>query len=207
MRIVVCDLGVGNVASVVRAVRSAVAERPGAIVELSGRPEDVRGADALVVPGQGHFGAFAAAMRGGLGEALVDRIRSGSPYFGICLGMQVLFETSDEAPGERGLAVFRGHVARLEPGTDPETGRSRPLPHIGWNAVEGAIVGHTPKHFYFAHTFAVVPEDPTLVAGTTEYGTRFASAVARDAIVGVQFHPEKSQEMGLGLLTRFFGRF
>jgi glutamine amidotransferase len=203
MRVIVCDPGVGNVRSVVRAVERATARR-GATVELSGDPEAIRAADAVVVPGQGHFGAFAAAMKGGLGEALVERIRAGVPYLGICLGMQVLFDTSDEAPDARGLGVFPGHVARLEPGVDPETGRPRALPHIGWNAVEGAVVP-APRHFYFAHSYVVVPDDPALASGTTEYGPRFVSAIARGAVVGVQFHPEKSQHAGLALLARFFG--
>jgi len=203
MRVVVCDPGVGNVRSVVRAVERATEGR-GASVVLSGEPDAVRTADAVVVPGQGHFQAFADAMKGGLGEALVEAIRAGKPYVGICLGMQVLFDTSDEAPGARGLGVFRGHVARLDPGVDPVTARPRALPHIGWNVVEGPAVPSS-RHFYFAHSYVVIADDLSLVAGTTEYGARFASAVAKDAVLGVQFHPEKSQRSGIELLTRFFG--
>lgn len=205
MRVVVCDPGIGNVRSVVRAVERATQAggARNATVVLTGDPDTIRAADALVVPGQGHFGAFADAMKGGLGDALVERIGAGVPYLGICLGMQVLFDTSEEAPGARGLGVFRGRVARLDPGVDPETGRERALPHIGWNVVAGSVVD-TPRHFYFAHSYVVVPQDPALVAGTTEYGQSFTSAVAKDAILGVQFHPEKSQQAGLELLARFF---
>lgn len=207
MRIVVCDPGLGNVRSVLRAceVAAGAARRSGVRVELSGEPDAVRAADALVVPGQGHFGAFAEAMKGGLGDALVEKIRSGTPYLGICLGMQVLFDTSDEAPGERGLGLFRGHVARLAPAVDPETGHPRPLPHVGWNAVEGAVAPSGARHFYFAHSYVAAPEDDALASGLTDYGGRFVSAVARDAVLGVQFHPEKSQRAGLALLERFFG--
>jgi glutamine amidotransferase len=196
VRIVVCDAGVGNVRSVVRAVERAA----GASVVVTTDPDAVRRADVLVVPGQGAFGSFARAMEGGLGEALLDTIRRGTPYLGICLGLQVLFESSDEAPGARGLAVLGGRVRRLEPG-------DRPLPHIGWNTAlptPGSFLGDAARHFYFAHSYVAEPADARVIAGTTEYGAPFASAIAKDAIVGVQFHPEKSQKDGLALLARFF---
>lgn len=169
-------------------------------------PDRVRLADVLVVPGQGSFGAFAAALdERGLREAVREKIAEGTPYLGICLGLQVLFESSAEAPGARGLGVFAGAVNRLAPGTDSD-GRPLALPHIGWNLAEprgaGSLV--VDAHYYFAHTFAAAPADPAVVLATTSYGTSFASAVGRDNVAGVQFHPEKSQRAGLGLIARFF---
>jgi glutamine amidotransferase len=149
-------------------------------------------------------------MAAGLGDALTARLREGRPYLGICLGMQVLFETSEEAEGARGLGLFRGRVRRLAPGVDEATGRARPLPHIGWNTAvpteSGArsAIGDEPEHFYFAHSYAVEPADASLVAATTEYGERFASAISAPKLLGVQFHPEKSQRAGVALLRRFF---
>lgn len=204
MRVVVCDPGFGNVRSVVRAVEHAV--------DASGRSGDVlvtrssavvAGADFVIVPGQGSFGEFARAIQGGLSDALREHIGRGRPYLGICLGMQVLFESSEEAPGAAGLGIFAGQVVRLAPGLDAATGRPHPLPHIGWNAVESP--GRDLRYFYFAHTYAAEPADRSVIAGTTRYGaTEFTTMVARDSLLGVQFHPEKSQREGLDLLTRFF---
>lgn len=172
---------------------------------MTREPAVVREAAYVVVPGQGSFGAFVRGIEGGLGDALREHVAAERPYLGICLGMQVLFASSDEAPGAAGLGILRGHVTRLAPGIDPITARPHALPHIGWNAVEGPIADAQPAYFYFAHSFAAVPEEPALVSGATTYGdTRFASAITRGSVVGVQFHPEKSQREGLALLTRFF---
>jgi glutamine amidotransferase len=189
VRIVVTEHGVGNVRSVVRAIARVL---PSAEIVVTGDPDAVRRADRIVVPGQGSFGAFAKAMRGGLGEALTESIAKGTPYLGICLGLQVLFEDSEEAPGERGLAVYRGRVKHIAPG-------DLAIPHIGWNSVSPEE-----RFFYFAPSSGAVPEDPSIVFGTTEYGERFTSIVRKDNVLGVQFHPEKSQREGLALLERFF---
>ncbi|MBS2014436.1 MAG: imidazole glycerol phosphate synthase subunit HisH [Deltaproteobacteria bacterium] len=188
----------GNVRSVVRAIERSVGAR--ATVTVTRERADVARADVLVVPGQGAFGSFARAVEAsGVGDAIREHLQSGRPYFGICLGMQVLFESSDEAPSARGLGVFAGHVARLTPGEDPETRAPFALPHIGWNAVETS--GSPSRYFYFAHSYAVSPSDPAIVTGTTQYGAaRFVSSIAKGSIVGVQFHPEKSQREGLALL-------
>jgi glutamine amidotransferase len=179
-------------------------------------PEQLQAADALIVPGQGSFGAFAAAIEGGLGQAITEHIAKGKPYLGICLGMQVLFEDSEEALGLRGLGILAGHVERLRPGMDTEQGRPLPLPHIGWNAVtrthattpsnQHDVLSGEPTYFYFAHTFAVVPTDQALVLATTDYGSSFVSAIVRDNVLGVQFHPEKSQDAGISLLKTFFSQ-
>lgn len=201
-------LGAGNVRSVVRALERATVEARGSFdVVVSADRVDVANADYLVVPGQGAFGPFARGIEGGLGDALREHIGRGRPYLGICLGLQVLFESSDEAPGAAGLGVLRGHVKRLEPGIDPLTSRAHALPHIGWNAVSkpGSSAAAPARYFYFAHTYAAEPADASAVDGVTEYGAaRFASAIRHGAILGVQFHPEKSQREGLALLAGFF---
>lgn len=166
-------------------------------------PAVVHGADFVVVPGQGAFGAFARGIEGGLGDALRTHIASGRPYLGICLGMQVLFESSDEAPGAAGLAVLGGHVKRLTVGIDAATSRPYSLPHIGWNQVD--LKGEGKRFFYFAHSYAAEPTEASVIAGTTEYGgAQITSMVRHGAVLGVQFHPEKSQREGLDVLTRFF---
>ena len=214
MRIVALATGVGNVRSVLRALDRATSQIDlAAEISASADVEVVRRADVLVVPGQGSFGAFAAALDGGLREALLERIQAGTPYLGICLGLQILFDESDEAPDKKGLGVLAGRVCRLVPGVDPELGRPRPLPHIGWNRAERTSTAAAdsstplvaPAHYYFAHTFAAVPADARVVLTTTSYGdATFASAVRKDDVVGVQFHPEKSQQAGLSLIERFF---
>jgi imidazole glycerol-phosphate synthase subunit HisH len=198
MRIAALNAGVGNVRSVVRALEHVA---PRAEIVLTADPRVVRSADVLVVPGQGAFGPFADALdRDGLREVVLARLRAGLPYVGICLGLQVLFEASEEAPDARGLGFFAGRVRRL-PSTDPE-GRPLSLPHMGWNDVASndPALRH---HFYFAHTFAAVPRDEEIVIGRTTYGAPFVSAVRSERILGVQFHPEKSQTAGLQLLARF----
>lgn len=203
VRIVVCDPTMGNVRSVVRAVERSASKS--ATVVVTRAASDVASADLLVVPGQGAFGSFARAVAStGIGDAIVAHVERGRPYLGICLGMQVLFESSEEAPGARGLGILGGHVKKLAPGVDPTTQAPFALPHIGWNAV---VTPHDeksapPRFFYFAHSFAVVPSEPSVATGVTEYGAaRFVSSVAKDRISGVQFHPEKSQREGLALLA------
>lgn len=213
MRIVVCDPGVGNVRSLVRALERAGGGGNGGgkpyDVAVSREPEVVRRADHVVVPGQGAFGPFARGIEGGLADVLREHIAAGRPYLGICLGMQILFESSEEAPGAHGLGVFLGSVARLAPGVDPVTSRQRVLPHIGWNTVQGTGPWREEpsRHFYFANSYAAAPVDASIIAGTTEYGDAlFVSAVIRGNVRGVQFHPEKSQEDGLALLATFLSR-
>jgi glutamine amidotransferase len=169
----------------------------------------VRSADRLVMPGQGGFGDCARALRGDLGAAVRAHLDAERPYLGICLGLQVLFESSQEADGAPGLGVLRGHVARLRGGVDPQSGAPLKIPHIGWNVAEPAAHGRgllaegPGQHFYFVHSFVVVPDEPGIVAATTEYGERFVSAIAYGNVFACQFHPEKSQQAGLALLERF----
>jgi glutamine amidotransferase len=207
VRIAVCDVGLGNLRSVERALREASRAQPAAI-EVTADPRQISAADALVMPGQGAFGDCARALAGGLGDAVREHIARERPYLGICLGLQMLFASSEEAEGCAGLGVMSGAVVRLRGGVDATTGAALKIPHVGWNAadpVEGrrGLLPPDPAHFYFVHSFVVVPEDPSLVAATTEYGGSFVSAVARGNLFACQFHPEKSQRAGLALLERF----
>jgi imidazole glycerol-phosphate synthase subunit HisH len=212
--IALVDLGMGNLRSVERALLRA-AEDAGAPIAVvrTGDPEAIAGADKVVVPGQGAFRDCAAALSAGTGDALRAQIRKGTPYLGICLGLQALFEASDEAPGARGLGVFDGAIVRLPDGArDPETQAAVKIPHMGWNRIEltrevhgplRAFAGEAP-HVYFVHSYHAAPRDPSLVAATTRHGPyQITAAVERDNITATQFHPEKSQEAGLRLLAAF----
>jgi len=198
--VLLLDLGLGNLRSVARAL-----ERAGAVVDVSGRVEALRRAPRLVVPGQGAFRDCASALEGELGEALLARLRSGVPYLGICLGMQVLFETSAEAPAARGLGLFPGQVVRLNPqGVDALSGAPLKVPHMGWNEVVGSHpLLPAREHFYFVHSYQVAPTEPGLTIATAEHGERICAAVARDNVFACQFHPEKSADAGARLLERF----
>ncbi len=201
-RVLVADTGMGNLRSVARAL-----ERAGAEVSVTADPEALARAPRLVVPGQGGFGECALALRGGLGEAVREHVASGRPYLGICLGMQILFESSAEAPGAPGLGLFPGTVERLAAAPDPDDpARRLKIPHMGWNEV----VGRHPllparEWFYFVHSFCCVPSDAAIVVGEAEYGQPVCAAVARENVFACQFHPEKSQRAGARLLEGFLG--
>jgi len=208
MLVAALALGIGNVRSVVRALERSAGATPAEIV-MTADPDVVRRADVIVAPGQGAFGSFATAIaQHGMDEALREAVRAGKPYFGICLGLQVLFETSAESTESAGLGILAGRVERLDPGSDLATGRPYALPHMGWNRAEptrsGVVTG---DHYYFAHTFAAVPADERCVLARTTYGaTSFVSAIEHENMLGIQFHPEKSQRAGLAILERFFQR-
>jgi glutamine amidotransferase len=207
VRIVVCDVGLGNLRSVERALRE-VSRGHRAIVEVTRDPDQVLSADKLVMPGQSAFGDYARALSGELGQAVRAHVRVGRPYLGICLGLQVLFGASEEAPGAAGLGLLEGEVVKLTGGVDPTTAAPLKIPHVGWNEAtatdnRGLLDTESALHFYFVHSYVVVPRDPRVVAATTEYGARFVSAIAFENIFACQFHPEKSQRAGLALLERF----
>jgi glutamine amidotransferase len=192
------DYGMGNRRSVEKAL-----EHVGARVERTGDPERVAAADGLIVPG---VGAFPEAMRrlraAGLDDVIRERAAAGVPVLGICLGMQLLFESSTEHEGADGLGLIPGTVTRLD-------ARGAKLPHIGWNEVvfvrHGALTqrfGSTAA-FYHVHSFVCRPSDGGDVVGTGEYGESFPSIVERGHVMGAQFHPEKSSRAGLALLGNF----
>lgn len=201
-RVVLLDYGAGNLRSVAKAF-----EHEGVDVVLTGDPSVARQADRLVLPGQGHFGQCMTRLReSGLADAVHEVVDAGRPFLGICVGMQLLYEGSEEAPGVAGLGLLPGEVERLR--TD------LPLPHVGWNAVEfirGAeadpvlegVAGPEPRYFYHVHSFAVARSDGEEVLGRCTYDVPFASIVGRDNVWGIQFHPEKSQEDGLRILGNF----
>jgi glutamine amidotransferase len=201
LNVVVADTGLGNVRSVVRALEKASSRVK---VTVTSHAEAIARADALVVPGQGAFRDCATALsRGGLGEAIKASIARGTNYLGICLGMQALFATSEEAPGCAGLAIFPGTVVKLRGGSGLK------IPHVGWNTVERAReswVLPQNEYFYFVHSYVVAPGDPALACGKTTHGESFVSAIDKDNVVAVQFHPEKSQRAGLALIERFLAR-
>jgi glutamine amidotransferase len=192
--IAIVDVCSGNLRSVERALAHV-----GADVAVTRDPDVLRRADKIVVPGQGAFGVF---MRGlverGLGEALRETIARGTPYLGICLGMQVLFEHSEEGDCA-GLGVLRGRVTRLRP-SDP----ALKIPHMGWNQVQGSFPGLADgAYVYFVHSYRVEPAERAVVALEATHGETFCAAVRRDNMIAVQFHPEKSQGVGLALLRAF----
>jgi glutamine amidotransferase len=194
--IAIADYGIGNLGSVTKAFR-----RAGAEVRLTGDEEALRRADALVLPGDGAFGATMAEVeRRGLVPLLHEAVEEGKPLLGICVGMQLLFEESEEHGRHAGLALLPGRVRRLEGGL--------PVPHMGWNrlrarrphpVLEGVPDG---AHVYFVHSYYCdAPED--VVIATTDYGREIPAIVGKGSVLGMQFHPEKSQEVGLRLVVGF----
>ena len=198
----VIDYEIGNLRSVLRAL-----ERVGGQVELVRTPEELARADKIVLPGVAAFGDAMDQLRSQhLVEPLLGAIRGGRPYLGFCLGLQLLFDVSYEDGEHAGLGVLGGSVERFDP-ADAEAPLS--VPHMGWNTItwnrtvpllDGIEQG---AYVYFAHSFCVVPADESVIATTTEYGRAFASAVWRDNVFATQFHPEKSQVVGLKLLENF----
>ncbi len=197
-RIAVVDYGIGNLASAHKALVHL-----GADAELTSDAARVRDAAGVVVPGVGHFGACVRALRAsGLEAPVREAVAAGRPVLGICVGLQMLFDASDEGDGrEPGLGIVAGRVRRL-------SDRER-LPQIGWNTVEVAPrsqlfagLGAAPW-MYFVHSYAPVPADDGIVTGWCTYGERFACAIERDNVWAVQFHPEKSGTNGLRLLENF----
>ena len=196
-QVAIIDYGVGNLRSVEKAFAATGCE---AIVTAD--EAELRKAERLVLPG---VGAFAACMKAlterGFDRLVHEKARVGTPLLGVCVGMQLLFDESDEFGATAGLALVRGKVRRFE--------SDLVVPHVGWNRIyqkrphalfEGVEEG---SFCYFVHSYYCEPADDTVVAGETEYGGRYASVVAEKNICGVQFHPEKSQDVGLQMLKNF----
>ncbi len=196
----VIDYGAGNLRSVLHALHHlGVGD-----VHLVRTPDDLNGADKLILPGVGAFGAGMQQLREqGLVEVIRAAVAAGTPYLGICLGMQFLFETSDEMGDHAGLGILPGRVTRFVNRPDLK------VPHMGWNQVDvqrpSAIFTDlpAPAHAYFVHSYYCVAADPADTTATVTYGDPFCVAVQRDNIYGVQFHPEKSQQTGLRVLQNY----
>jgi len=196
--IAVIDYGMGNLRSVEKGF-----QKVGVEVRVTNSPADLKEADGVVLPGVGAFRDCINELRGlNLTGALLEAIEEGKPYLGICLGLQVLFSESEEFGRCRGLNLFRGKVPRF-----PES--SLKVPQMGWNQLnikkDSPLLSGVPdrSYFYFVHSYYVAPEDESIIMTTTDYGIEFVSAVQKDNIYAVQFHPEKSQEPGLRILRNF----
>lgn len=192
--IAIVDYGAGNLTSVKKAF-----DHLGADVAITGEFESIDAADKIVLPGVGHFSALSALNTAGLRDALLRGILAGKPFLGICLGMQWLFDGSEEAPGLAGAGLLSGRCRQF-----PEEVKS---PHVGWNSLslsaESKLLRHLPSDsfVYFTHSFYAPVTSPT--SATTDYGVPFSAAVERGNIFGVQFHPEKSGTAGLFILRNF----
>jgi len=201
--IAVVDVCSGNL----RSVEKALAHVGGEPV-VTRDPDVIRRADRVVVPGQGAFGEFVRGLEAyGLEAPLREALASGKPFLGICLGLQVLFESSEEQGPIAGLGLIRGHVRRFRP-----EAHALKVPHMGWNQVrrlpgfeaEPLLSGVPDEAFvYFVHSFHVVPEDPAVTVLDCDYGGRFCAAIRKDNLFACQFHPEKSQQVGLRILENF----
>ncbi len=196
----VIDYGAGNLRSVLHALNYLNADS----IRIVRDPHDLKGAAKLILPGVGAFGAGMEKLRlQGLVQPIREAVWKGTPYLGICLGMQFLFERSDEMGDHEGLGLLPGRVTRFP----AEIGLK--IPHMGWNALQPQRSSPLLKgleadsYAYFVHSYYCDPADFDDVICTVDYGIRFAAAVQREQIYGVQFHPEKSQRTGLRILTNF----
>ena len=197
MSVVIVDYGVGNLRSVEKAFAAMGCE-----AIISGAENVLRNAERLVLPGVGAFGACMKALEErGFDQLVKERASAGTPLLGVCVGMQLLFDESEEFGSTRGLGLLRGSVRRFS--------GDLVVPHVGWNRIQqkrshGLFEGVEEGAFcYFVHSFYCEPLDQEVVVGETEYGVRYASVVAGGNVCGVQFHPEKSQEVGLRMLKNF----
>ena len=197
--IAIIDYGAGNIQSVSKALRHI-----GCDCLVTRDPSEILRADGAVLPGVGSFGDTADSLdRFGIRQAAVDYIRSGKPFLGICLGLQLLFPGSEESPGAKGLGVFEGSITRI-PG-----GEGLKIPHMGWNSLTvrkgsrlfDGIEGN--PYVYFVHSYFLHAADPSIVAVQTEYGVTIDAAVECGNVFATQFHPEKSGDVGLKILKNF----
>lgn len=199
--IVIIDYGMGNLRSVQKAI-----EAVGCAAEVSGDPDRVRSASKVILPGVGAFeDAMTELRRTGLDEAFREAVRAGKPCLGVCLGLQLLFDVSEEDGLHAGLGLLPGRVVRFQP---------RPgikIPHMGWNTLRvrrpsPLLEGVEPESsVYFVHSYYAVPDDPNDVAAESDYPDPFAAMVWRENLTACQFHPEKSQRVGLRIYANFAG--
>jgi glutamine amidotransferase len=197
LNVAVIDYDAGNTLSVTRAL-----EKVGARVDLTADPERVARADAVVLPGVGAFGDCVRKLaERGMDEACREAYAGGKPFLGVCVGLQVLFEGSEESPDAAGLGILPGKVVRFDAG-------ELKVPHMGWNQLDAArahpvLEGLDGEAFYFVHSYYPEPEREDDLLGTAEYGARFCAAAGRENLAAVQFHPEKSSRAGFMLYENF----
>lgn len=197
--IAIIDYGAGNLYSVKNALDFLGAESC-----VTGNAEEILNADKVILPGVGAFGdAMECLRKSGLEDAVREAAESGKPFLGICLGLHLLFEESEESPNVKGLGIFKGKIVKI-----PESGTLK-IPHMGWNSITVAKdskilknIGNIP-YVYFVHSYYVKPQCEDIVSAYTEYGQSLAVAVERDNIFATQFHPEKSGDMGMTILKNF----
>ena len=198
MKIAIIDYGMGNLHSAAKAL-----EKVGAQVKVTSDPELVRQADKVILPGVGAFGDCMKNLNErGLAPVIHEVIAAGKPFLGICVGLQMLFEGSEEDPGVAGLGIFKGLVRKIvAPGLK--------IPHMGWNNLEyrtssSLFQGLPPAAYvYFVHSYHAVPTDESCITAVTDYGGQVTAAVGRGLVQAVQFHPEKSSAVGLKILANF----
>ena len=198
MKIAIIDYGMGNLHSAAKAL-----EKVGALVTVTRDPELVRQADKVILPGVGAFGDCMKNLNErGLAPVIHEVIAAGKPFLGICVGLQMLFEGSEEDPGVAGLGIFKGMVRKIAaPGLK--------IPHMGWNNLEyrtssSLFQGLPPAAYvYFVHSYHAVPTDESCITAVTDYGGQVTAAVGRGLVQAVQFHPEKSSAVGLKILANF----
>ena len=197
MHVAVIDYDAGNTLSVTRAL-----EKVGAHVDLTADPDRLQTADAVVLPGVGAFGDCMKKLRErGMDTACREAFRSGKPFLGVCVALQVIFDDSEESPGAEGLGLLPGSVRRFKVG-------NLKVPHMGWNELRlvrrhPVLDGLDGEAFYFVHSYYPAPAEAADLVGETEYGVRFCAAAGRENLVAVQFHPEKSSRAGLRLYENF----
>lgn len=195
--IAIIDYGMGNLRSVQKGF-----EKVGYPAEIVRDPKDILNAPAVVLPGVGAFGDAMANLReAGMVDAILEFVKTGKPFLGICLGLQLMFEASEEFGQHQGLGIFPGRVRLFPPGLK--------VPHIGWNQIE--IQKESPilqgidnlSAFYFVHSYYVDPANDEVITTLTDYGVKYTSIASKDNIFGIQFHPEKSSTLGLKILKNF----
>jgi glutamine amidotransferase len=201
MSIAIIDYGMANLRSVQKAFAQV-----GFDAKIVSEPEQIDSADKIVLPGVGAFADAVVTLREKhLAEPVLTHIRRGKPFLGICLGLQMLFDVGYEDGTHQGLGLFRGSCVRF----DVDTAMGLKVPHMGWNSLDirrpAPILRDVPAGggVYFVHGYHVVPDDPDIIATTTDYGRPFVSSIWQDNVFATQFHPEKSQKVGLGILGAF----
>ena len=195
----IIDYGAGNIKSVEKAL-IMLGEAP----VVSSDPEMIIKADKVILPGVGSFGAAMDNLNKlGMSDAIRETVKKGTPFLGICLGLQLLFETSEESEGVQGLSVLKGKIVRIP------AGGGLKIPHMGWNSIkvskDSRILGHLGEepYVYFVHSYYLQADDPKIVSAVTDYGVAIHAAVESGNVFATQFHPEKSSDTGLSILQKF----